>query len=77
MPGAWAEGYWLSYPLSGSPRLSFEIPTEGTQTIWPWKVLDSGHNFDVIRAQLQSGWVYVEWINSSREITRIVSLKHF
>lgn len=78
MAGAWTEGYWLSYSLSGNPRLSFEIPTSGTGgTIWPWKYLDSSHKFDVIKAQLDTSWIYVEWNDSSKEIIRIVALKRF
>ena len=75
MPGAWTEGYWLSYPLSGNPLLSFEISTSGS-TIWPWKNLEASHRFDVIKAQLDTSWVWVQW-NSNKEIIRIVALKHF
>ena len=78
MAGAWAEGYWLSYSLSGTPRLSFEITTSGTgQTVWPWKYLDSVHRFDVIKTQLDTSRVYVEWNDSSKEITRIVALNRY
>lgn len=78
MAGAWAEGYWLSYTLSGNPGLSFRIiPTGSGQTIWPWKVLDSSLRFDVIKHQLQSRNIYVQWNNSSKEITKIVTLKDF
>jgi len=78
MAGAWTEGFWLDYTLSENPRLSFEIPTSGTgTTIWPWKYLGSGHNFDVIKAQLDTSWIYVQWNDSSKEIIRIVALKHF
>jgi hypothetical protein len=78
MPGAWTEGYWLSYSLSGNPRLSFEIPTSGAGgTIWPWKYLNESHRFDVIKAQLDTSWLYVEWVDGTKEITRIVALKRF
>lgn len=75
MAGAWTDGYWLSYSLSGNPRISFEIPTTGGGTTWPWKYLDSSHRFDFIKAQLDTNWIYVEWIDSSKEIIRIVALK--
>jgi hypothetical protein len=75
MPGAWTEGYWLSYTLSaGNPRLSFAIPTSGP-TIWPWKYLSDNLRFDVIKAQLDASSIYVEWLDSTKEVTRIVSLK--
>ncbi len=77
MAGAWTEGYWLSYSLRGDPRISFEIPISGGSTIWPWKVLGSRHRFDVIKAELDTRMVYVQWDNSSKEITKIVSLKRF
>lgn len=78
MPGAWTEGYWLSYTLNGDPRLSFEIPVTGTgTTIWPWKVLTGAMRFDVIEAQLDTSWVWVDWTEPTREVTRIVSLKRF
>ena len=76
MPGAWTEGYWISYSFSGSPRLSFEIPSSGA-VIWPWKYLDTTQSFDVIKAQLDTNYVYVEWKEATKEITRIVSLKRF
>lgn len=78
MAGAWTDGYWLDYTLSGSPRLSFEIPTTGTgSTTWPWKVLDPGHRFDVIRAQLDTSWVWVGWNDTTKEIYRIVALRRY
>jgi hypothetical protein len=76
MAGAWTDGYWLSYTLSGSPRISFEIPFTGS-TIWPWKILDASHRFDFIKAQLDTSWVWVEWNDTSKEITRIVALNRY
>lgn len=77
MAGAWTEGYWLSYTLSGTPRISFEIPTTGSTTIWPWKYLDSSYRFDFIKAQLHTNWIYVAWNDTTREIYNIVALKRF
>ncbi len=76
MAGAWTDGYWLSYSLSGNPRLSFEISTSSGTTYWPWKFLSEKHRFDVIKAQLDTSWVYVEW-DATKEITRIVALKRY
>jgi len=76
MPGAWTQGYWISCNLPSAIVLSFEIPTSGA-TIWPWMSVDNTCRFDVIKAQLDTNWVYVEWTDPSKQITRIVSLKRY
>lgn len=76
MDGAWTEGYWLSYTLGSNPRLSFMIPTAGP-TIWPWKYLSRDLRFDVLKAQLDNSWIYVEWNVATKEVTRIVAYKRF
>lgn len=78
MAGAWTDGYWLSYTLNGSPRISFEIPASGTgSTTWPWKYLSSSHDFDFIKAQLDTEWIFVYWNDSNKEITQIIALNRF
>jgi hypothetical protein len=73
MAWAWTEGYWLTYSLIGDPRLSFEIPTYGAPTIWPWKLLPKHIRFEVVKAQLDTPWIAVQWNDATKEITQIVA----
>ena len=75
MPGAWTEGYWIRHYPGESVRLSFEIPHEGTSGIWPWMYLEDEMRFDVIKAQLDCEWLYVEWEEPGMEMTRLVALE--
>ena len=75
---AWADGYWIDNSISGTPRLTFEIPTSGTgSTTWPWLDLAGNFSFAVIKQQLDTANVFIRWNDSTKQITRITARKPY
>ena len=74
MAYAWADGYYIDYSLSGTPRLTFMIPVSGTgTTYWPWLNLTGGVKYDVLEKQLSMGNVFIRWNDSTNEIYRVTA----
>ena len=74
MAGAWADGYFISYRNLGSnPSLGFQVRTSG-QVFFPWMWISEDIRFDVIKAQLDTGFVYVEWNDITQKIEDIIGL---
>jgi len=72
---AWAEPeYWIDWNVGQNPRFSIQIPTSGTTTIWPWLKISSDIRLEILKTQLDNAeFIWVEWNDSTHQITRIVS----
>jgi len=77
MPGAWVDDYFLSYrPRSGAqPSISFHGWTTTGSHFTAFLDMTEAMSFEVIRAQLNHRYLYVEWDSSTNQVNRIVAVK--
>lgn len=80
MPAAWIDHTWISYrprQTGAQPSITFQGWTLSGTHFTAFLDITDTLRFDVIKAQLDAPSVWVEWSASTREVYRIVALKHY
>lgn len=77
MPAAWVDSYFMSYrpAVPGSlPSITFHGWTTGGVPYTAFLNVPDMRNFEVIKTQLESKNVWVEWDGSTLQVYKIVTI---